>query len=121
TDDARRSSMKVRRRSIANARCASRSPTLDPSPMATKVGLLNPARRQDFPDTRADVLGSSTQQIQTSGERLFEEPFLFERLAEHHPQHAAVPGVGHRFDARGPAVDERLRLARVFLEDRLRS
>src|SRR5262249_39251321 len=55
-----------------------------------------------------------------AGERLFEEALLLEDLAEYHTEHPRVPGVRHLVDARPPAVDERLRVAGILVEDRTR-
>ena len=76
---------------------------------ATSDSLFNPASRQDFADPH-DRRRRSRRPSRScpAGERLLEEPLLLERLAENHAQHAAMPGVGHRLDARPPAVDKGL-------------
>src|SRR5262245_1070770 len=57
-----------------------------------------------------------SQKVGAAGQRLLERPFLLERLAKDHAQHAAVPRVGHRLDTRLPSVDECLSLPDILVD-----
>src|SRR5712691_6323884 len=81
---------------------------------------LYPPGRQHAADPRPDALAPAAEQIRLAGARLLEEPLLLEGFAENDLQHSAVPRVGHRLDARPPAVNECLRRTRVLLDNRVR-
>src|SRR5829696_9270842 len=112
---------KVERREVAKSRCASRSPRFEPSAIATRGVLFNPAGLHHLADPHADVRGATAQEIVASRQRLLEEALLLERLAQDDAQHAAMAGVGHRLDPRFPALHERFRIARVLVEETVRS
>src|SRR4051812_35191958 len=82
--------------------------------------LFDPARREHFPMRRAELITAASEQVGAARRGLLEEAFLLERLAENQRQHLRVPGVPHRGDARSPAIDERLRVSRVLLDDAAR-
>src|SRR5262245_26327747 len=76
---------------------------------------FNPSRRQNRAHTRTHRVGTTAKEVEVAGGRLLEKPLLFERLAEDHAEHPAMPRVGHRFHTRPPAFDELLRLAGMAL------
>src|SRR5207249_2454812 len=87
------------------------------SPIHQLTNLFDPSCRQHFADGRPDLLGAPAQEICPSRERLLEKALVLEGLAQDDAQHAAVAGIGHRLDARQPAIHERLGVAQVGFED----
>ncbi len=59
----------------------------------------------------------AAEQIGAAGKRLLEEPLLLARFAEDDAKHPAMAGVGHRLHAGPPAIQERLSVLTIGLED----
>ena len=65
---------------------------------------LNPPDAQ-HPATRAGAVRTAAEEVRAAGQRLLEEPPVFESFAENDPQHAAMARMGHFVQARAPAID----------------
>ena len=78
---------------------SARSPRLLPSAIATGTIGQSPSQRVAMTDAApCGGVGATAEQILTSGDGLLEEALVLEHLAEHHAQHAAVPGVADLLD-----------------------
>src|SRR5215218_8070770 len=60
------------------------------------------------PAAGAGAVGAAAEQIRSAGDRLLEEPLVFDRLTQNHAQQAAMAGVGQRVHSRPPFFDEPL-------------
>jgi hypothetical protein len=89
-----------------------------PKAMTTVRLLLNPPLCEHAA-AGAGAIGAAAEQVLPTGNRLLEEPLVFEGFAEDHAEHAQMPRIREPLEARAPLLDERPRGVTVRLEHAL--